>query len=194
MAIAKAPLLSLGTRGRFAKTLTFANWKGLNIVKSYARPANPDTNAQRIHRAFWRQALYSWNHYERLSYTHPAWNKLAAYSHQRWCGYNHAIHALTAALRLHEHPSFLNSFANEGLETSSFELIDAKTGGNGVEAGWWEIWGGFNPRKLVLLETVYGSGPGVEFSTPMLAGESMWLTVRKDGIQRYGLSLMTAES
>lgn len=51
MAKLKAPLLSLGASGAIGKTLVFMNWKGLDTVREYVIPSNPDTTAQQTQRA-----------------------------------------------------------------------------------------------------------------------------------------------
>lgn len=57
MAKLKAPLLSLGASGSIAKTLTFFNWKGLNVVREWVKPANPDTALQQTQRAYLTAAV-----------------------------------------------------------------------------------------------------------------------------------------
>lgn len=52
MAKLKAPLLSLGASGTIAKTLTFFNWKGLNVVREWVSPANPNTALQQTQRGY----------------------------------------------------------------------------------------------------------------------------------------------
>ncbi|GAI64437.1 unnamed protein product [marine sediment metagenome] len=50
MAKLKAPLMSLGASGALGKALVFFGWKGLNVVREYVVPANPDTQLQQDHR------------------------------------------------------------------------------------------------------------------------------------------------
>lgn len=52
MAKLKAPLMSLGASGKLANTLVFFPWKGLNVVREYVIPSNPDTALQQIQRAY----------------------------------------------------------------------------------------------------------------------------------------------
>ena len=52
MAKLKAPLLSLGASGSIAKTLTFFNWKGINVVREWVSPANPNTALQQVQRGY----------------------------------------------------------------------------------------------------------------------------------------------
>ena len=46
MAKLKAPLLSLGAAGAIGKTLVYFPWKGIDCVREYVIPANPDTPLQ----------------------------------------------------------------------------------------------------------------------------------------------------
>lgn len=52
MAKLKAPLMSLGAAGQLGKTLVFFPWKGLNAVREYVIPANPDTQLQKDQRGY----------------------------------------------------------------------------------------------------------------------------------------------
>lgn len=51
MAKLKAPLMSLGASGQLGKSLVFFPWKGLDVVREYVIPANPNTTLQAAHRA-----------------------------------------------------------------------------------------------------------------------------------------------
>ena len=46
------PLLSLSASKTFGKTLTFANWKGINTVRLKSNPSNPQTEGQQTTRAY----------------------------------------------------------------------------------------------------------------------------------------------
>jgi len=48
----KAPLMSLGASGQLGKTLVFFGWKGLDVVREYVVPANPQTALQVIQRSY----------------------------------------------------------------------------------------------------------------------------------------------
>ncbi|GAH95617.1 unnamed protein product [marine sediment metagenome] len=51
MAKLKGPLFSLGATQQIAKTLVYFPWKGLNVVREYVVPTNPDTDLQKAQRA-----------------------------------------------------------------------------------------------------------------------------------------------
>ncbi len=57
MAILKAPLLSLGAAGQLAKSLVFFPWKGLNVVREYVVPSNPQTALQVTQRGYLTAAV-----------------------------------------------------------------------------------------------------------------------------------------
>lgn len=52
MAKVKAPLLSFGASGAIGETLVYFPWKGLNAVRSWVKPANPNTAAQSTQRGY----------------------------------------------------------------------------------------------------------------------------------------------
>jgi len=50
MAKLKAPLFSLGASQKLGDALVYFPWKGLNVVRQYVIPTNPQTAAQQTHR------------------------------------------------------------------------------------------------------------------------------------------------
>jgi len=52
MAKLKGPLMSLGASGAIAKTLVFFPWKGINVVREYVVPSNPQTTSQNTQRGY----------------------------------------------------------------------------------------------------------------------------------------------
>lgn len=57
MAKLKGPLFSFGASGAIAKTLTYFSWKGIDVVREYVIPANPNTALQSTHRAYLTAAV-----------------------------------------------------------------------------------------------------------------------------------------
>lgn len=51
MAVLTGPLMSLSASGTIAKTLTYANWKGIQYARTRVTPANPQSSAQTSTRA-----------------------------------------------------------------------------------------------------------------------------------------------
>lgn len=57
MAKLKAPLLSLGASQKLGDTLVYFAWKGLNVVREYVVPANPQTSGQTTQRGYLTNAV-----------------------------------------------------------------------------------------------------------------------------------------
>jgi len=67
MARLTAPLLSLAASGTIAKTLTFANWKGIPYVRTRVIPANPNTSAQQEVRGIFATLNEMWKRMPQLA-------------------------------------------------------------------------------------------------------------------------------
>lgn len=57
MAKLTAPLFSFAASGKLADTLVFMGWKGLNNVRKYVIPSNPQTTAQNTQRGYLGDAV-----------------------------------------------------------------------------------------------------------------------------------------
>lgn len=60
MAKVNAPLLSLDASGQVGKSMVFSKWKGINYVRRYIVPANPETDDQVAVRDLVRDASQAW--------------------------------------------------------------------------------------------------------------------------------------
>jgi len=60
MAKTNGPLLSFGARGSFAKTATFATWRGVKYARQRVIPENPNTTAQQATRNVFRTMSELW--------------------------------------------------------------------------------------------------------------------------------------
>ena len=61
MAKVKGAFGGLRTTGTVADTYTFADWKGINVVKSKPVPSNPNTTAQQAERGQHTDAVAHWH-------------------------------------------------------------------------------------------------------------------------------------
>jgi len=57
MAKLKGPLFSFGAAGAIGKTLVYFGWKGLDVVREYVIPANPQTTPQTTQRGYLTDAV-----------------------------------------------------------------------------------------------------------------------------------------
>jgi len=59
MAKVKMPLMSASASGKIANSLVYFTWKGLDVVRSYVVPSNPNTTSQQTQRVtFQMQLIY----------------------------------------------------------------------------------------------------------------------------------------
>lgn len=78
MAKLTGPLLSFGARGQLGKTLVYGEWKGIDVVRTYVIPANPNSAAQQTQRGRLANAVNDW-HVEGLDADDvTAWDRYAA--------------------------------------------------------------------------------------------------------------------
>ena len=88
MAKVTGPLFSLSASGQIAKTLVFMKWKGIDDVRKYVIPANPNTAAQQVQRAFITAALAMWHVTDWIAADLTAWNLLATTLGRVMSGFN----------------------------------------------------------------------------------------------------------
>lgn len=61
MAKVKGPLFSLSAGGQVAKTLVYGAWKGVDWVRQYVIPANPQSELQQAQRTIFKAAVTLWH-------------------------------------------------------------------------------------------------------------------------------------
>ena len=77
MAKVKGPLFSLSASGQIAKTLVYGDWKGIDIVRKYVIPANPNTAGQQTQRGYFANAVEDWHTDGFTAIDVAAWNLYA---------------------------------------------------------------------------------------------------------------------
>jgi len=60
MAKLTGPLFSLSASGKLAKTLVYADWKGIDYARQYVIPSNPNSAGQQTQRGFLTTAVAQW--------------------------------------------------------------------------------------------------------------------------------------
>ena len=83
-----APLFSLKASGQLAKTLVYMNWKGIEDVRQYVIPANPNTANQQTQRGYFTEAVGAWHTAGFYTIDLTAWNLLASALKIPASGYN----------------------------------------------------------------------------------------------------------
>ena len=77
MAKVKGPLFSLSASGQIAKTLVYGDWKGIDVVRKYVIPANPNTSGQQTQRGYFGAAVEDWHTDGFTAIDVAAWNLYA---------------------------------------------------------------------------------------------------------------------
>lgn len=99
MAKLVAPLFSFSARGQLAKTLVYSGWKGIDDVRSYVVPANPQTAGQQTQRSYFTDGVDSWHDVGLDADDVTAWNRLAGTLPRPQSGFN-AFVAAVIGLRM----------------------------------------------------------------------------------------------
>jgi hypothetical protein len=88
MAKVTTPLLSFTASGQVAQTLVYFPWKGLDVVRSYVRPANPNTAGQQTQRGYFADAVADWHDIGLDAVDVAAWNRYASSLTLAMSGFN----------------------------------------------------------------------------------------------------------
>lgn len=98
MAIVRAPLFSFSARKSIAQALTFTAWKGIQVVKKWFIPANPDTDPQQRVRGHFLDATQNWERTALTAIDKAAWNTRAARAKTPLSGYNKSVGVAVASM------------------------------------------------------------------------------------------------
>lgn len=82
------PCASAEARGQLAKMLVFFPWKGLNVVRGYVIPSNPNTAAQQSQRTKFTNAVDEFHATPLTALDLTAWNLFATIFAQIMSGFN----------------------------------------------------------------------------------------------------------
>jgi len=79
MGVLKAPLFSFAASGKLADSLVFMKWKGLNTVRKYVIPTNPNSTAQVTQRVTrFTAGVTKWHTFTLSALDLSAWSLLAS--------------------------------------------------------------------------------------------------------------------
>lgn len=91
MAKLTAPLFSFGASGQLGKALVYANWKGIDDVRTYVIPSNPRSSSQLTQRGYFTDALDLWHNLGLTADDIEAWNRDATASSRPQSGFNRFV-------------------------------------------------------------------------------------------------------
>ncbi|MEE9284353.1 MAG: hypothetical protein V3V35_01355 [Dehalococcoidia bacterium] len=88
MAKVTAPLFSFGARGKLGDALVYFPWKGIEVVRTYVVPANPNSAAQQTQRGRLTNAVTDWHDIGLIAGDVTAWDRHAATRPSSMSGFN----------------------------------------------------------------------------------------------------------
>ena len=190
MAKLTAPLLSLGASGKIADTLVMATWKGIPYARQYVIPANPKTTDQTNQRNAFKASVAAWRNYITDATVREAWRVWAGIQASAMSNFNAAVGQLNPILLGDADASFATSIAEASqVLTVSCENMD--DGGQGDEAGDFQIWTGTKSTNMTQLETKTLAAGDLVTSDLGDDGDVIYVEVRKDDSSRSGIMKLT---
>ncbi len=91
MAKLTGPLFSFGARGKLGGALVYGAWKGLNVVRTYVVPANPNSAGQQTQRGYLGNGVTDWHGIGLIPLDVTAWDRHAATRPSAMSGFNSFI-------------------------------------------------------------------------------------------------------
>jgi hypothetical protein len=191
MAKLTAPLFSLGARGQLGKTLVYMAWKGINDVRQHVTPANPQTAAQTTQRDAMSAVVSAWRNYFTDATMRAAWNRLAGTLASVMSGFNAAAAAMVKRIVADPDASFAYSCAAAAGNAAAWTMKNLDDGAAGDEAGNFEVWVGDKKDALLYLETKAIAAGVITSSDLGDLDDVKYVKVRKDAVDRSGISEIT---
>lgn len=129
MAKLKAPLFSFEARGKLADALVFFPWKGIDAVRSYVIPANPQTAAQTTQRGYVTSAVTEWHASDYTALDVGAWNRLAGIADKIMSGFNRMMREFVNEIITGNTWERLHDAFTDGVGANGFNVMVTKGGG-----------------------------------------------------------------
>jgi len=133
----KGPLFSLGAAGQVGKTLVYFAWKGLDVVREWVKPSNPQTAAQTTQRGYMTAAV-ELVHDAQAHATHPllevdqiAYAALAAAKGKVMTWFNMAVKLCVDVLVADDSPVIYKNVDFSDKTVASFDMslqLEEETG------------------------------------------------------------------
>lgn len=148
MAKVAAPLFSFGARGQLGGALVYFPWKGIDAVRQYVVPANPNSSGQQTQRGYFGEAVDLFHTLGLTSDDRDAWNRYASTLPTPQSGYNAFVAAVLDLRRAgislaNLAMGFNGSIADSGAGQVDFE-IEEDGSASAVDFLW-----GYSPTSLI---------------------------------------------
>lgn len=191
MAIVRTPFISFGASGKLAKTLVAFSWKGLDVMREYVVPTNPDTPAQKTQRTLFTGMVYAWRNFFTDSAMRAAWDVLSTILPQAMSGFNAAMRNMIKMAATDPKASFAKDATAAAGQTCDWNMLNVDDGVTGDEVGDFEIWYGSRAAALLKLEEVAIATGVLSSSSLGDTDDIVYVKLRKDGFDRSGVSKIT---
>jgi len=141
------PLGSFGARGQIGKAFVYFPWKGINCVREFVIPANPNTSGQQTQRGYFTAAVddYHVAGYNTLDIT--AWRLLAAQSKNPLTYFNAVIREHVKQLVAGKSWQFLSDGVVTDVLTTSFTFTIAAAADKSGKL-YWGTTPGYTPNEV----------------------------------------------
>ena len=195
MAIVTGPLMSLGAKGKIAKTLVFSNWKGKNTVRQLVKPANPKSTGQQVQRdkfggmvALYRAQIKTGNQKE-------AWDITASLSGKAQSGFNAFMSAASNLMKADSEAGVVTDLLRQGDDVSG-PVYKLATGDLTDQQTQFDYFVGLTKNDLQYvgknLVDVDGKASCDLSENPEFAGRAIWVKLAVNGKDISGITYLPA--
>jgi len=143
MAKVTGPLLSMDARGKIADSIVFMGWKGIQTVRKFVIPANPNTQAQQDVRAYMTNAVGRYRDASMLGPDKVAWDAYAATEAKPMSGFNSYCKTDINIQKAELAPLLLVGFELDVATPSQIDVTVNSTVGKDITVYW-----GVKPSRL----------------------------------------------
>lgn len=148
MAKLVAPLFSFSARGQLAKTLVYSGWKGIDDVRSYVVPANPQSADQQQQRSYFTDGVDQWHDVGLTADDVTAWNRYSSTLPRPQSGFNAFVAAVIGLRMAGISLANLAMGFNGGITDSGAGQVDMTIEEDGSAADVQFHWG-YSPTSLI---------------------------------------------
>lgn len=161
MAKVNAPLFSFGASGKLADSLVYFPWKGINCIRKWVSPSNPQSTSQTTQRGYMTAAVLAVHTAQALAADNLAADDAAAYAllgstHSTPRTWFNEVVRLFVNQRVASKKGVIyrGSVMTPGASKITFLLKYTKEGANDITAGY--IW--YGTSKTALINSIAATG------------------------------------
>lgn len=168
MAKLTAPLFSFTARSQLGKAIVYFTWKGVNAVRQYVIPANPQSAAQTTQRGYMTDAVAAWHNILTTASDKTAWNRYAGILANPMSGFNAFVKMWVDIMVLGSDPPV--HLRGGSINNSGAGEFDASVDEPGEATNVFIQWG--YTRTALINETVMAEGPANTWTLNNIAATS----------------------